>query len=137
MRQDEVTIVTDCESASDYMNVTLSNIAEFTLTLTRESFSIFNDEKEDVLKPWIDFHEIMIDQVRKTHGVLNSSGLIRGGTKYGPINFDKLVSGIGAKVGDKYPRCSNLSCVVDRCPQGKELNCCEWILGHGVVSLPG
>ena len=78
MRQDEVTIVTDCESASDYMNVTLSDIAELTLTLTRESFSIFNNENEDVLKPWIDFHEIMIDKVSKTRGVLNSSGLIRG-----------------------------------------------------------
>lgn len=114
--------MTDCGSASDHVNVTLSDIAEFTLTLTRESFSIFDDKNEDVLKPWIDFHEIMIDKVRKTHGILNSSGLIRG---------------IGAKVGEKYPRCSNLSCVVDRCPQGKELNCCEWILGHGVVSLPG
>ena len=78
MRQDEVTIVTDCGSANDHVNVTLSDFAEFTLTLSRESFSIFNDENEDVLKPWIDFHEIMIDQIRNTHGVLNSSGLIRG-----------------------------------------------------------
>ena len=79
--QDELTIVTDCGNESESVNVTLSGIAEFTLTLTTEAFSIFHDEDEKVLKPWIDIHEIDIDKVRNTHGVLNSSGLIRGKMK--------------------------------------------------------
>ena len=78
MEQEGLTIVTDCGNESDHVNVTLSNIAALTLTLTTESFSIFNDKNEDILKPWIDIHEIDIDKVRNTHGVLNSSGLIRG-----------------------------------------------------------
>ena len=55
-------------------------------------------------------------------------------------NFKKLkkILGIAANRGEKYPRCMNLSCVRDRCPHGREKkNCCEWNLGHGVLSLPG
>ena len=81
MEHEGLTIVTDCGNESDHVNVTLSNIAALTLTSTTESFSIFNDKNEDVLKPWIDIHEIDIDKVRNTHGVLNSSGLIRGKMK--------------------------------------------------------
>ena len=87
MDQDELTIVTDCASESDSVNVTLSGIAEFTLTLTTEAFSIFHDEDEKVLKPWIDFQEVFIDKVRNTQGVLNSSGLIRGERKPGQNNI--------------------------------------------------
>ena len=76
MDQDELTIVTDCGNESDSVNVTLSGIAEFTLTLTTEAFSIFHDKDEKILKPWIDFQEVIIDKV--TQGVLNSSGLMRG-----------------------------------------------------------
>ena len=78
MDQDELTVVTDCENESDSVNVTLSGIAEFTLTLTTESFSIFHAKDEGDLKPWIDFQEIFIDKVRNSKGILNSSGLIRG-----------------------------------------------------------
>ena len=87
MDQDELTIVTDCENESDSINVTLSGIAEFTLTLTTESFSIFHDKDEEFLKPWIDFQEVFIDKVRNTQGILNSSGLIRGAE-----NVAKVVS---------------------------------------------
>ena len=80
MDQDELTIVTDCASESDSVNVTLSGIAEFTLTLTTEAFSIFHEKDEGFLKPWIDFQEVFIDKV--TQGVLNSSGLIRGVEKF-------------------------------------------------------
>ena len=87
MDQEELTIVTDCGNESDSVNVTLSGIAEFTLTLTTEAFSIFHDEDEKVLKPWIDFQEVFIDKVRNTQGVLNSSGLIRGERKPGQNNI--------------------------------------------------
>ena len=81
MDQDELTIVTDCENGSDSVNVTLSGIAEFTLTLTTEAFSIFHEKGEGFLKPWIDFQEVFIDKVRNSQGILNSSGLIRGAAK--------------------------------------------------------
>ena len=81
MDQDELTIVTDFANESDSVNVTLSGIAEFTLKLTTKAFSIFHDEDEKVLKPWIDFQEVFFDKV--TQGVLNSSGLIRGAEKSG------------------------------------------------------
>ena len=76
MDQDELTIVTDWENERDSVNVTLTGIAEFTLTLTTEAFSIFHEKGEGFLKPWIDFQEVFFDKV--TQGVLNSSGLIRG-----------------------------------------------------------
>ena len=78
--QDELIIVTDYGNESDSVNVTLSGIAEFTLTLTTEAFSIFHEKGEGFLKPWIDFQEVFIDKV--TQGVLNSSGLIRGVEKF-------------------------------------------------------
>ena len=89
MDKEELTIVTDYENESDSVNVTLSGIAEFTVTLTTEAFSIFHnkDEDEKVLKPWIDFQEVFIDKVRNTQGVLNSSGLIRGERKPGQNNI--------------------------------------------------
>ena len=92
MDQDELTIVTDCENESDSVNVTLSGIAEFTLTLTTEAFSLFHDKDEGVLKPWIDFQEVFIDKVRNTQGILNSSGLIRGAAKIWTKSYYSIAS---------------------------------------------
>ena len=37
-----------------------------------------------------------------------------------------------------FPNCSNLGCIISQCPEGKmKENCCEWILGHGLLSGPG
>ena len=87
--QGELTIVTVCGNEIDSVNVTLTGIAEFTLTLTTEAFSIFHDEDEKVLKPVIDFQEVFFDKV--TQGVLNSSGLIRGAEESGQSHFSYVL----------------------------------------------
>ena len=78
MENEDLTIVNDCGNWSNSINVTLVDIAELTITFITEAFSIFHDENEDVLKPWIDFTELEIDKVANSQGVLNSSGLIQG-----------------------------------------------------------
>ena len=103
--------------------VNIEDRARFSLTMTRADFSLWNkteaDEAEFPERPWLDLMDFPLEAESTSPDVLHSSGLLSG-------------------LAEMFPACSSLSCVVSQCPQqGERQHCCDWVLGHSLLSQPG
>ena len=103
------------------VKVNMKDAVVFSIKMTVESHSLFKEtNKPKTERPWIDIHELNFDKLRQsTRNILDSSALVQGLRKM-------------------FAHCSGLSCVVQQCPEhSRRESCCEWILGRGLLSLPG
>ena len=108
----------DAEEKEKKINVTVEFGFSFSVVQTTRLFSIWNSSKESPKPmPWL--HLTSFPLATSGHDILSSSGMLKGLTQY-------------------FPHCSNFSCIVSQCPPSSYLPaCCNWVMGHSLLSRPG
>ena len=100
------------------IDITVEDAFHLSVILTNETFTIWNKSESSYhTRPWL--HLTSFPLFSSNTSLLSSSGLLDGLKTF-------------------FPMCSSLSCVSDQCPGTATLPaCCEWILGHSLLVLPG
>ena len=111
------------DELTDDIIVIVEDTVRFSLRLITDDFSPWNktEDMEDKLaaRPWLDLTDFPLESESDSSDVLDSSDLLAG-------------------LAEMFPACSSLSCVVSQCPQqGERQHCCDWVLGHSLLSQPG